>query len=172
MAGKPEPEDSGLIRFIRGEGADHRGRTLQDVLAIDDFWLEHTHDFIQWLFPIPEPSLSNAQAPVLTDADRVCFRAEEVLRKQQQKALGRMLAFYGLRRSANGIVALPSLSISDHTWLRRAGHNHLRITRIIRSLRFCHQPELAFELQTAVIEYGQRKGQVNEKTIEFWRRAT
>tara|TARA_R110001583_G_scaffold195544_1_gene375835 strand:+ start:8618 stop:9571 length:954 start_codon:yes stop_codon:yes gene_type:complete len=172
MAGKPEPEDSELIRFIRGEGADHRGRTLQDVLAMDDFWLEHTHDYIQWLFPIPEPSKFNNQVPVLTSEDRACFRTEKILRAQQQKALDRMLAFYGLERREERVVPMPGLNMKSHIWLKPAGHNHLRITRIIRSLQYCYQPEVAMEVQSAVIALGKSLGQVSEKSIGYWQSAT
>lgn len=172
IAGRAEPEGSRLLRFIRGEEKDHRGRTFDDILAMDDFWLEHTHDFIQWLFPIPEISQANVHAPVLTNEDRVCLRADEALRHQHRRALDRMLSFYGLNRTVEGIVALPGLNMSDHIWLKPAGHNHLRITRIIRSLHYCYQPELALEVQAAFIQFGRSLGQVNEETIGFWLRAT
>lgn len=172
IVGKPEPEESALIKFFRGEGMDHAGRTLEGILALDDFWLEHTHDYLQWLFPIPEPSQYNARVPVLTQDDIAWFRTDRYLRTQQIRALDRMLAFYGLERSEDGIVALPGLNMKNHIWLKPAGHNHLRLTRIIRSLQYCSQPELALRLQSAVIELGQSVGQVSEKSLSYWRRAT
>ncbi len=137
IIGKPEPEESALIKFFRGDGTDHKGRTLQDIVAFDDFWLEHTHDYLQWLFPIPEPSQYNARVPVLTREDIAWFRTDRHLRTQQIRALDRMLAFYGLERRDEGVVALPGLNMKTHIWLKPAGHNHLRITRIIRSLKYC-----------------------------------
>lgn len=171
IVGKPEPEDSALIKFLRGEGADHVGRSLEDVLAFDDFWLEHTHDYLQWLFPTPEPSKYNSRVPVLTREDIATFRTEKELRIQQIRALDRMLAFYGLERRDDEIVPLPGLNMKTHIWLKPAGHNHLRITRIIRSLQYCSQPELALRLQSAVIDLGKSVGQVSDKSIEFWRSA-
>lgn len=44
--------DARLIAFHRGEGIDHKGRYLSEIWALSPFWLEHTHDYIQWLFPI------------------------------------------------------------------------------------------------------------------------
>ncbi len=82
-----------------------------------------------------------------------------------------MLAFYGLERRDEGIVALPGLNMKTHIWLKPAGHNHLRITRIIRSLQHCSQPALALNLQSVVIELGKGVGQVSDKSIEFWRSA-
>jgi len=172
IVGKPEPEESALIKFFRGDGTDHAGRTLEDILALDDFWLEHTHDYLQWLFPIPEPSQYNARVPVLTREDIAWFRTDRHLRTQQIRALDRMLAFYGLERRDGGIVALPGLNMKKHIWLKPAGHNHLRITRIIRSLQYCCQPELALRLQSVVIELGRSVGQVKDQSIGYWIRAT
>ncbi|XOB90746.1 opioid growth factor receptor-related protein [Pseudomonadota bacterium 24LQ007] len=94
------------------------------------------------------------------------------VRQQQRKALDRMLAFYGLVRRNGGIEALPGLNPRDHIWLKAGGHNHLRITRIIRSLHYCHQPKLARAVQAAFITLGQTQGYVNETSIGYWRSAT
>lgn len=166
-----QPKESHLIRFFRGEGADHLGRTMSDALALNDFWLEHTHDVIQWLFPIPEPSQANAFAPVLTDADRECFRQDSSLRERHREALDRLLAFFGLTRNGDLVEALPGLNPRDHIWLKAGGHNHLRITRVIRSLHYCHQPVLARTLQAAFIRIGRTQGYVGEQTIGYWLRA-
>ena len=69
----PERADSPLVRFYRGDAPDARGRTLDDILAWDDEQLEAVHDYIQWLFPLDEPSRFNPDAPLLTPADRVAF---------------------------------------------------------------------------------------------------
>jgi|TARA_B100001057_G_scaffold275466_1_gene275686 DNA-binding transcriptional regulator/RsmH inhibitor MraZ len=172
IVGKPEPEDSALIKFFRGDGTDHVGRTLEDILAFDDFWLEHTHDYLQWLFPTPEPSHYNARVPVLSREDIASFRTDSYLRTQQNRALDRMLAFYGLERRGGEILPLPDLNMKTQIWLKPAGHNHLRITRIIRSLQYCSQSELAHRLQSAVIELGKSVGKVREQTIGYWRSAT
>lgn len=171
IAEAKELEARRLIQFMRGEGSDHQGRTLDEILAFDDFWLEHTHDFVQWLFPIPEASRANPMAPVLTEEDRAFFKRHGDLRQQQRRALDRMLAFYGLARRNGVIEALPGLNPRDHIWLKAGGHNHLRITRIIRSMHYCHQPQLAAELQAAFISIGQTKGFVSERTISYWRMA-
>ena len=55
--------DQRLIAFYCGEGRDHKGRCLEDIWALSPFWLEHTHDYIQWLFPIPEAGRFNALLP-------------------------------------------------------------------------------------------------------------
>jgi len=70
------------------------------------------------------------------------------------------------------IEPLDNLHPYRHIWLRRGGHDHLRITRMIRSLHLCHQPELARAVQQAFIEIGQEHGYVQPEAIAFWRPAT
>ena len=164
-------EKGPLVAFLRGHQLDHQGRFLDDILALDDFWLEHTHDYIQWLFPIDTPSRANLQAPVLTEADREWFRRDPYLRFQHRRALDRMLSFCGLARTGIAITPLDNLHPNQHIWLKRGGHNHLRITRMIRSLYLCHQSELAREVQQAFINIGQEYGYVQPETIAFWQAA-
>ena len=88
--------DSPLVAFYRGEGRDHRGRLLSHIhqYAFDD--LERHHDYIQWLFPLPEPSGANASAPLLSQEDIAAFEREEPLRNALLKSFQLMLQFYGL----------------------------------------------------------------------------
>ncbi|AVI62137.1 opioid growth factor receptor-related protein [Halomonas sp. GFAJ-1] len=163
--------DARLIAFYRGEGQDHKGRLLEEIWALSSFWLEHTHDYIQWLFPIPEAGRFNAFAPLLTSDVQAAFEREEPLRRHQQRSLDVMLDFFGLLRDGNDITAQPTLSMQTHIWLKAGGHNHLRITRMIRSLALCHQPTLARAVQQAVIELGTQHGVVSEASLRYWREA-
>lgn len=160
-----------LIAFYRGEAGDHKGRTLEDIWALSPFWLEHTHDYVQWLFPIPEAGHFNGFAPLLGEADRTAFAQDEALRANQRRSLDVMLTFFGLTRRALVIEALPELNMREHIWLKRGGHNHLRISRIIRSLHLCQPPELAAAFQQAMIEIGTTQGVVSEQSIGYWRAA-
>jgi hypothetical protein len=108
-----------VVAFLEGEGTDARGRTLFDILAMNDVALEHTHDFIQWLFPLPEPSEAVSNAPVLTPGDIQAIRVSELAPIALAAATDRMAAFYR----------------TTHDWLMPNDHNHRRITRVIRSLR-------------------------------------
>ncbi|MGZ9099874.1 MAG: opioid growth factor receptor-related protein [Brevundimonas sp.] len=110
---------SPVVAFLEGEGVDGGGRTLFDVLAMDNAALERTHDFIQWLFPLPEPSGAVPDAPVLTPADVQAVRDSEVAHIALAGGTDRMASFYR----------------ATHDWLMPNDHNHRRITRIIRSLR-------------------------------------
>lgn len=163
---------SALIRFYAKEGCDHKGRTLEDIWSLSSFWLEHTHDYIQWLFPIPEAGRFNGFAPLLGDEEQAIFATHEVLQANQRRSLDVMLTFFGLARHELRIDPLPELNMREHIWLKRGGHNHLRISRMIRSLHLCQQPELAAAFQKAVIEVGTTQGVVAEQSVEYWQAAT
>nr|WP_236995739.1 opioid growth factor receptor-related protein [Halomonas populi] len=49
--------------------------------GLPSFWLEHTHDYIQWLFPIPEMGRFNAFPPLLTSEVQADFEREASLRQ-------------------------------------------------------------------------------------------
>ncbi|WP_374512979.1 opioid growth factor receptor-related protein [Brevundimonas sp.] len=108
-----------VLAFLEGEGVDGRGRSLFEVLALDDAALERHHDFIQWLFPLDEPSAAVPDAPVLDPAGAAAVRESTLAQCALAAATDRMDRFY--RRTDQ--------------WLRPNDPNHLRITRIIRSLR-------------------------------------
>ena len=76
----PTFEGSALVKFHAGVGTDDQGRTRNQILAFGDRQLEEVHDYIQWLFPLPEPSRFNPDAPLLTPEDVMRFRREPKLR--------------------------------------------------------------------------------------------
>ena len=65
MATQPS---SRILSFHAG-GVDACGRTLTWIVRRDDGWLENKHDFIQWLFPLPEPD-PRTDAGLLDIADQ------------------------------------------------------------------------------------------------------
>lgn len=124
-----------IVAFLEGEGADAAGRNLFDVLAMDNAALEKTHDFIQWLFPLREPSQAVPGAPVLTDAEVEAIRDSSMAQVALAAATDRMEAFYRM----------------THDWLMPNDHNHLRITRIIRSLRLLVGDDQANAFRAAIL---------------------
>jgi hypothetical protein len=126
---------SRLLDFYRGQGADSEGRSLEEIWAWNDHDLEAVHDFIQWLFPLPEPSQFNPSAPLLTDGEIAAFKRDSVLQSNLMKSFERILRFLGLALADDGNVQEAdnfSARMSD-IW-SAPNHNWLRITRILRSL--------------------------------------
>ena len=96
-----------IVGFLEGKTPDHRGRILATLLQQTDYQAESTHDYIQWLFPIPEAGRFNSFAPLLGEVARAAFAENEMLRANQRRSLDTMLAFFGLTRRELVIEALP-----------------------------------------------------------------
>lgn len=153
-----------------------RGRFLDDVLCFTDEQLEYVHDFIQWLFPLPERSGANPSAPVLDETAIGEFHARADLRAALRRSLDRMLAFYGFTWSGDRIVKAPSFSERSRNWLHSGNHNHLRFTRTLRSLRVLGEPQAAcalFDMLSDIYDEERRAGHssIARASFEFWQRA-
>lgn len=110
---------SAIVKFLEGDGVDGAGRTLAEVLGFGSGDLERHHDYIQWLFPLAEASAAVPGSPVLTAADIDAVKTSGRAQANLAESAERMGRFYDQ---------------TDH-WMRASDHNHLRITRIIKSLR-------------------------------------
>lgn len=162
-----------IVAFYEGTGSDDRGRLLADVLRFDDERLEDVHDFIQWLFPLLERSGANPSAPVLDEAAVEEFRARPELRAALRGSLDRMLAFYGFAWSGDRVVRNSTFGERSANWLNAENHNHLRLSRILRSLCVLGEPRAARALFIALSEiYGDedntRRTQISDRTFRFW----
>ncbi len=161
-----------LLDFYRGAGHDAAGRTIDEIWAYDAKHLEMVHDFIQWLFPLPEPSRFNPAAPLLTPVDIAAFRADAALRKRALRSLDLMLRFYGLVRDDQIIARGPGFE--NVHWLTPLNHNHLRLTRILLFLRHAGFEQEARALYGCLADIAAHEGKdaISERTLGFWREAT
>jgi hypothetical protein len=147
---------SAVTSYLEGTGTDHRGRSVSEIIAFDDHELEVVHDYIQWLFPLPEASAFNPFAPVLSPMDIEVLRKNAKARDNLAKAAARMLQFY--RHSSH--------------WLTAMDHNHLRISRIIRSLALILGSDDAQYFHRHVLDLVNRAGSpVAQQALEYWRQA-
>ena len=143
-----------LVDFLNGTGPDHQGRYLRDIWDLDDNAIEQTHDFIQWIFPLTEKSMSVPGAPTLSAEDIEAIRTSEVARGNLKKSAQWYLGF---------------LQRNEH-WIKAYDHNHLRITRAIKSLRLLVSKEIAEAFQKSVFDIlGDRLNVVRQDAIGFWK---
>jgi hypothetical protein len=173
MPGTGDP----LLRFYRLEGRDARGRTLPEIWDWDAERLERVHDYIQWLFPLPEPSAFNPDAPILTASTVEAFRVDAHLRQRLLRSLTTMLRFYGLALTSGAgepprVDQAADFAARSREWLRPGNHNHLRLTRILTSLRLLglddHARALLTRLEAIAAE---RPHAISAATLAYWRRA-
>ncbi len=162
---------STITDFQLGKIPDSQGRFIQDIWQLNDFWLEHDHKYVQWLFPIDSQTKFNRHAPILTPEVQAAFKSSEQLKQAQKKSLDLMLRFFGMQWQGGAIVPCEQLNIRDHIWLKRGGHNHLRISRIIRSLSLCDQLELSVQFQQAMLKAAEQYGEVSDESKGYWRSA-
>ena len=142
-----------IVGFLEGKIPDHRGRILAVLLQQTDHQAEATHDYIQWLFPLDEPSRSVNGAPVLTELD-----IGEI--KKSSLAQG------NLAKSARWFLGF--LERNRH-WVTKYDHNHLRITRVIKSLRLLASDKAADEFRGKVLAAaGDNLHLVDQKARGFW----
>lgn len=171
------PPADALLRFHRLEGADARGRMLTDIWAWDAARLEGVHDYIQWLFPLPEPSAFNPQAPILTRETVDAFRADPDLGQRLRRSLTLMLGFYGLARApgTDGTLRIergPEFAAKSRGWLQPGDHNHLRLTRILASLRLLGLEDDSRALYDCLAGIAHdHPYAVSATTLAYWRRA-
>jgi opioid growth factor receptor-like protein len=154
------PGNIRLTGFLSGDGPDSEGRLLDEILRWPDDRLERVHDFIQWLFPLTEPSPVNPEAPVL-DAETIAeIRAQPQLQANLRQSYERMRRFYE----------------SSRNWVTPGNHNHLRMTRILKCLCLLGLDAEAkefFEWLSVIYTEEARRPHpgISTRSFEFWRNA-
>jgi len=164
---------SGILDFYAGEKTDDRGRYLSELWNWPDERLEDVHDYIQWMFPLRDRSAFNAQAPVLDAETIAAFRARPELQENLRTSFLRMLRFYGLAMEGGHVTAAPIFAARSSNWLWANNHNHLRITRILVSLRLLGleseaQAFYAFLAALYEREKGNARPAITATSFRFW----
>lgn len=145
-----------ITEFLKGVGTDHMGRFITDIWEFNDRDIEHKHDFIQWLFPLNEPSMSVFGAPVLDKEDINTIISNEVARANITKSAEWYSDF---------------LKRNEH-WIKSYDHNHLRITRTIKSLRLLVGGDEANKFRKELFfTLGDKINIIKPTAIDFWNNA-
>ena len=168
-----------IIGFYSGEQPDHRGRYVHEMQQWSDDRLEVTHDYIQWLFPLPEPSGFNLAAPVLNRQSIQEFRTRPGLQEKLRVSFLRMINFYGIEARLGERITVnraPNFAANATVWLSPGNHNHLRITRILRCLSLLGleaEAKAFFDCLAEIYEDEQNKPMpaISEETMPYWREA-
>ncbi len=159
-----------IVDFYRGEATDSEGRQFEEILAWDYIRLELIHDFIQWLFPLPEPSQFNDDAPVLTAKQIRDFHADARLRENLLRSTKKLLGFYGfelVNEPRPEIRESGLFAMREHVLYGGFNHNHLRVTRILRSLTLLGLPEIA-KLFLERLKASDHHGTLPPESLDYW----
>ena len=145
-----------LLLFLEGKLPDFKGRYIHDIFNFTDHEIENTHDFIQWIFPLNEKSRSNLTAPVLDGFQIKEIQSSKVAKENILYAASWYLSF--LKRQKH--------------WVRVYDHNHLRITRGIKSLRLLVGNESADSFYKKIKnQLRSHIHKIDEKAVKFWNNA-
>jgi Opioid growth factor receptor (OGFr) conserved region len=175
--GKMKETKNTIVIYYSGQAPDDEGRYLAEIQAWPDDRLEACHDFIQWMFPLRERSGVNSGAPTLDDATINEFRSRPELQKRLRSSFIRMLSFYGfeIQSAPLRVTRAPDFQERAKNWLSPWNHNHLRITRILKSMTLLGLEEEArafFECLSCVYRaQGGGNASVSAETFLYWQSA-
>jgi hypothetical protein len=101
---------SRIVDFYRGETLNSSGVGIETIWGWNDRQLEVVHTYIQWLFPLREPSQAVPGSPTIAEAEARVFRS-----------LRLMLGFYGFVMSpaaalAGGVTITPASDYEAVEW--------------------------------------------------------
>lgn len=134
-------------KFWNHNGKDIHGRMRVNLLPTDLDEFESCHNWVQWVFPTMEESRFNNLAPVLEEND-----VKELDCKMVIRHLELVMPFFGWNVSRGGSFSLTDNAESmTANWLTPGNHNHLRLTRIMKSLRYFGHQKYAQNLFTEIL---------------------
>ena len=148
---------SEIIKFYQFKDSSCR-HALSDIWDWSNDQLEVEHDFIQWIFPLNEASSYNPDAPVLSIEDIKEFRNSPELQ---------------FRVLVSAHTFMRFLYSTVNNWCTEANHNHLRITRMLKSLRLLGLELVALNCyyELVMIVYKLDMEETLEEPMAFWRSA-
>ena len=160
-----------ILGFLQGKEKDNKGRYLFDYWEADNQWLEETHNYIQWMFPLDKRSFHHPfVAPSLKEYELEMAKQDEIIQYNMIMSFQRMLEFYGLRLNEveNKIEKNNSFEERSKVWLVVKNHNHLRLTRIIKSMRLLGLETYAEMLLDFLIELVSEVDCFTKTTRSIW----
>lgn len=163
---------SQVINFYTGK-ENNSGYSYNDVVyEWDNQKWEDTHDFIQWLFPLDEPSKYNADAPILNESELATFQSSQMLRHRLILAYERFLSTLGLRFRYTEDEGLEVFKTRDfdkyeHLW-KTPNHNWLRVTRVMKTLNLVGLSEHSTALYYTLKQMSDDGYNIPEETLGYW----
>ena len=143
-----------MLNFLKGNETDAYKRYLKDIWIMSDEQIENTHNFIQWVFPLNERSNAVPKSPILTNEEIISIKKSETAQKNIKKSVEWFLEF---------------LSRNSY-WICPNNHNHLRITRAIKSLRLIHSNEEAEKFKNSIMNLIQgNENKINSTSLKYWK---
>jgi hypothetical protein len=159
-----------IVAFYQNENVHPLKYTLEEMWTWDDRKIESLHSFIQWMFPLKEPSANSLDAPILTKEDIEQFKTDPEIRARLMKSFLMMIHYYGFAFSDDNtsIVKGPDFETRSG-WLYPSNHNYLRITRILKCLVLSNFQNEAVMFYKALEEIYKTHGRyIGPTSYRYW----
>ncbi|RWW93019.1 opioid growth factor receptor-related protein [Aestuariirhabdus litorea] len=174
MDSRLNPMQLQWLQFYLHGGEDNRGRTLAHIRSQRFSWLEGTHDYVQWLFPLPEASGANQQSPLLTPALARRFMAHPNAESELLTSLDCIAHFWGIVRRQLHFSPNELAGEQEPLWCCPASHNQLRISRVLGCLSCLGQVPIAYELFNYLVNRLRQHGldPAQLEAVPYWKGAS
>ena len=142
-----------IYNFLKGLEPDDKGRLIHQIWDFSDTEIEGTHDFIQRIFPLNEPSTMSLNKFYVEDSALIeRIRMDPIITNNFIASKNFFLGF---------------LSRNDQ-WQRYHNHNQLRITRIIKSILLFVSRDEAESFYQDVLSLINSNASIPTKAYEHW----
>jgi len=147
-----------LINFYTNNMPSLENIKVSDILKYTHNQLEECHEWVQWAFPLTEPSSVNINAPLLTD-EIINSLSKDLNFQNSFKLVAEK--FWDFLHDSN--------EDWNPIWLTPYNHNFLRITRVIKSCLLLKQFELAERFFSYARDMYEKNPEIiGETTLNFW----
>ena len=142
--------------FFLNKAPDYKGRMLSDIYKFSDNEIEATHDFIQIIFPLAEPSYWSSNKYFIESQQEV-----KILSKSKNVR-------EVILQSASWYIAF--LKRNNH-WKNSNDHNLKRITRMIKSVRLIVGDTDADKVKKEIMNIENIEKLIGQKSLQYWKNA-
>ena len=157
-----------IIRFLLLKEPDAKGRMLSDLWNKNDLFLEFSHNYIQWMFPLNEGSKHHPNAPILDDEDIQFIQNHAEIQVNMLHSFDIILRFYGFDRDELTIYRNKDFLRKSKRWLTKNNHNFLRITRILKSLKLCGLDAYSEAFFETLVQVYKEYPVITVETMSYW----
>ena len=145
-----------LREFLKNNETDIYHRYISEIWSFNDEQIETTHNFIQFLFPLTQPSKNSF--------NKIYINSDDLLYELKSDKKVRESIIY----SSNWYFSF--LERNQH-WQTYYDHNHLRISRVIESLNIIVSNRQANRFYKQVLDICIEE-LINDETKLIWKSKT
>lgn len=142
--------------------------TLEDLWVLPPSIISVQYFYLEWLFPVDHASKWNRTVPTLHGDELLFFQTNPDIQQKFLTSFDKIIGYFEIERQGNQLFATDTLKARDY-WLKPIGHQEKKISRIIRSLAWCGQLDLAKNLQSLALRLIVQKGYLKPDTLHIWR---